>query len=103
MNKYDNFLQLADFYNRLGPIMSAICVQKGGLPIENYTGRFFAADLLEFIAAYGEKLEGADQKLKDIVSKFRAEADKVKDLTTPSQKPIYEMTLKEFEKVMNIS
>ena len=57
-------------------MMSAICVQKGGIALENYVGRFFAADTLEFVA--------------------------VKDLTTPTQKPIYEMTLEEFEKIMNI-
>lgn len=102
MNKFDKFLELADLYNKMTLVMSGICVQKGGIPIENYTGRFFAADLLEFIAAYGEKLNPSDASIKSVVDKFKVEAEKAKDLTTPSQKPIFEMTLQEFEKVMNI-
>ena len=102
MAKYDKFLELADFYNKLSVIMPAICINKGSIPVENYTGRFFAADVLEFIAAYGEKLNASDADTKSLVAKFRAEADRVKDMRTPSQKPIFEMTLEEFEKVMNI-
>ncbi len=98
------FIGLANFYNDILTIMSAICAQKGGIPMENYVGRFFAADVLEFIAAYGKKIEGKDKRpeIANLVVKLDAEYKKVKDLTTPSQKPIHEMTLAEFEKVMNI-
>jgi hypothetical protein len=95
----DKFVELARFYNQLAEVMAAICVQKGGIAQENYVGRFFAADVLQFIAAYGQKSETAD---KALVAKFMAEAERTKDLATPSAKPIYEMTLAEFEKVMNI-
>ena len=37
-----------------------------------------------------------------VLERFRAQFEHVRDLTTPSEKPIYEMTLEEFEKVMNI-
>jgi hypothetical protein len=73
--------------------MSAICVAKGGLDIENYSGRFFAADLLEFVVGFGEKLK-AD------VSELKKKLEAKKDLLTPSSKPIYEMTLAEFEKLI---
>jgi hypothetical protein len=51
---------------------------------------------------YGEKLKTNDTKLKALVKKYHAEYEAVKDLTTPSNKPIYEMSLEEFERVMNI-
>ena len=38
----------------------------------------------------------------NLINRFAVQFDKVKDLTTPTQKPIHEMTLAEFEKVMNI-
>jgi hypothetical protein len=105
-NSADNFIRLANFYNQMTTIMSAICVQKGGIAIENYVGRFFAADALEFIAAYGRKLAAGgapvSPEIASIVARFEAEYEKVKTLATPTQKPIYEMTLEEFEKVMNI-
>jgi len=101
-----NFIKLANFYNQTAKVMSAICVNKGGIPIENYVGRFFAADVLEFVVEYGERLIKTDKNLSpDVVSvieRFRAQFEHVHDLVTPSQKPIYEMTLEEFEKVMNI-
>ena len=101
-----NFIKLANFYNQTAKVMSAICVNKGGIPIENYVGRFFAADVLEFVVEYGERLIKENKKLDaDVVSvieRFRAQFEHVRDLATPSQKPIYEMTLEEFEKVMNI-
>ena len=37
------FIRLANFYNQTAMIMSAICVQKGGIAMENYVGRFFVA------------------------------------------------------------
>lgn len=101
-----NFIKLANFYNQTAKTMSAICVNKGGIPMENYVGRFFAADVLEFVVEYGERLVKSNKNVSpDVVSvleRFRAQFEHVRDLTTPSQKPIYEMTLEEFEKVMNI-
>ena len=86
--------------------MSAICVNKGGIAMESYVGRFFAADVLEFVVEYGERLLKSDSKpdaeVTSVIERFRAQFEHVRDLTTPSQKPIYEMTLEEFEKVMNI-
>ena len=102
-----NFIKLANYYNQTTMIMSAICVQKGGIPMENYTGRIYAADVLEFVAEYGRRLK-SDSKIAipndvmNVINRFDAEYNRVKSLTTPSQKPIYEMTLSEFEKFMNI-
>jgi len=106
-NSVDNFIQLANFYNQLTTVMSAICVQKGGIAIENYVGRFFAADVLEFIVEYGKRLQDKegpkiDPNISAVIAKFNEQYERVKQLTTPTQKPIYEMTLEEFEKVMNI-
>ncbi len=103
----DNFIKLANYYNQTTMIMSAICVQKGGIPMENYVGRMYAADVLEFIADYGRRLK-EDKKITiptdvaNAIERFHAEYERVKSLTTPSQKPIYEMSLAEFEKFMNI-
>ena len=97
-----NFVKLANFYNQLTTIMSAICVEKGSMPIENYVGRFFAADVLEFIVNYGQRIQEPSKEVAAALKKFEAQLEKVKDLTTPSQKPIYDMTLEEFEKLMNI-
>jgi len=102
-----NFIKLANYYNQTTMIMSAICVQKGGIPMENYSGRMYAADVLEFIAEYGRRLK-ADGKIAipadvaKFIERINVEYERVKSLTTPSQKPIYEMTLAEFEKFMNI-
>ena len=102
----ENFIKLANFYNQVAKTMSAICVTKGGIPLENYVGRFFAADVLEFVVEYGERLvkssKGVAPDVLAVLEKFRAQFEHVRGLTTPSQKPIYEMTLEEFEKVMNI-
>lgn len=102
----DNFIKLANFYNQVAKVMSAICVNKGGIAMENYVGRFFAADVLEFVVEYGERLlkSGAapDAEVASVIERFKSQFEHVRDLTTPSQKPIYEMTLEEFEKVMNI-
>jgi hypothetical protein len=102
----DNFIKLANFYNQVAKVMSAICVNKGGIAMENYVGRFFAADVLEFVVEYGERLLKSESKpdaeVESVIERFRAQFEHVRDLTTPSQKPIYEMTLEEFEKVMNI-
>jgi len=54
-----NFIKLANFYNQTMMVMSAICVQKGGIAMENYVGRFYAADTLEYIVEYGRRLESA--------------------------------------------
>ncbi len=102
-----NFIKLANFYNQMTMMMSAICVQKGGIAMENYVGRFFAADVLEFVAEYGRRLLEREQgrmspDIVAVIERFRRQYERVRDLTTPTQKPIHEMTLEEFEKVMNI-
>lgn len=102
-----NFIKLANFYNQMAMMMSAICVEKGGIAIENYVGRFFAADTLEFVAEYGRRLMASGSKsipadVIAVIKKFEEEYKKIQNLTTPTQKPIYEMTLEEFERVMNI-
>ncbi len=102
-----NFIKLANFYNQMTMMMSAICVQKGGIAMENYVGRFFAADTLEFVAEYGRRLMERDRarvspEIAAVIERFQTQYERVRDLTTPTQKPIYEMTLEEFEKVMNI-
>ncbi len=100
------FIKLANLYNQTTMVMSAVCVQKGGIAIENYVGRFYAADLLEYIVEYGRRLIAQDKNLspdiKNLIGRFAASFERVKNLTTPTQKPIHEMTLEEFEKVMNI-
>lgn len=100
------FIKLANFYNQTAMIMSAICVNKGGIAIENYNGRFYAADLLEYIVEYGRRLVEQDKsvtpEIVNLINRFAVQFERVKDLTTPTQKPIHEMTLAEFEKVMNI-
>ena len=103
----ENFIKLANYYNQTATIMSAICVQKGGIPMENYVGRMYAADVLEFVAEYGRRLKSdgkiaISEEIANVIDRFHAEYERVKSLTTPSQKPIYEMTLAEFEKFMNI-
>lgn len=101
-----NFIKLANFYNQMVMMMSAICVEKGGIAMENYTGRFFAADTLEYVSEYGRRLMSSGQNIPPeivaVIEKFSHQFEKVKHLATPTQKPIYEMTLEEFEKVMNI-
>ena len=100
------YVKIANFYNEMTRILSAICVEKGGIALENYVGRFFAADVLEYIVEYGNRLKKSGAKLSpEIVSAmglFEKQFNGVKSLVTPNQKPIYEMTLEEFEKIMNI-
>lgn len=100
------FIKLANYYNQTAMIMSAVCVQKGGIAIENYVGRFFVADLLEYIVEYGHRLQAADKNLAAevvaLINRFSAQFQGMRDLVTPTQKPIHEMTLVEFEKIMNI-
>ncbi len=101
-----NFIKLANFYNQTAMMMSAICVQKGGIAMENYVGRFYAADCLEFVVEYGRRLQQQERNLSpeivELINRFAVQYERVRDLTTPTQKPIHEMTLAEFEKVMNI-
>jgi len=101
-----NYIKLAGFYNEMARIMSAICVGKGGIAQENYVGRFFGADVLEYIVEYGNRLKKSGAEIPTDVSNamvlFEKQFENVKSLVTPSQKPIYEMTLEEFEKFMNI-
>ena len=102
-----NFIKLANYYNQTAMMMSAICVQKGGIAIENYVGRFYAADVLEFVAEYGRRLKEdksivVPDDVAAVIERFERQFQLVRDLVTPTQKPIYEMTLAEFEKLMNI-
>ena len=89
----ERFNELVRLYGRAKTIMSAICVTKGGMDMDNYPGRFFVADLLEFAAAYGDKV-GAD------TAALRAELAGIADDVTPASKPVYEMTLTEFERMI---
>ena len=90
----------------MAKILSAICVEKGGIAVENYVGRFFAADVLEYIVEYGNRVkksgETIPQDVAGVMDLFEKQFESVKSLVTPNQKPIHEMTLEEFEKVMNI-
>ena len=100
------FIKLANYYNQTVITMSAICVQKGGIAMENYVGRFYGADVLEFVVEYGRRLQAQNNNLPPeivaLINRFSAQYERVKDLVTPTQKPFHEMTLEEFEKVMNI-
>ena len=101
-----NYIKLANFYNEMSRILSAICVEKGGIALENYVGRFFAADVLEYIVEYGERLKKSGAVIGPdvaaVMDLFEKQFERVKNLVTPNQKPIHEMTLEEFEKIMNI-
>ncbi len=101
-----NYLKLANFYNEMATVLSAICVEKGGIAMENYVGRFFAADVLEYIVEYANRLKKSGETIpgdvQSVMDLFEKQFEKVKNLVTPNQKPIYEMTLEEFEKIMNI-
>ena len=102
-----NFIKLANLYNQMTMVMSAICVQKGGIAVENYVGRFFQADVLEYVYEYGRRLMDANKNavpadVAAVIKRFGEQYERVRDLTTPTQKPFYEMTLAEFERVMNI-
>ena len=101
-----NYVKLANFYNEMAKILSAICVEKGGIALENYVGRFFAADVLEYIVEYGNRVkksgETIPQDVAGVMDLFEKQFESVRSLVTPNQKPIHEMTLEEFEKVMNI-
>ena len=100
-----NFIKLANFYNQMVTTMSAICVEKGGIAMENYVGRFFVADTLEYIVEYARRLTEAGpvpDDVANVIKIFQERFESVKDLVTPTEKPIYEMTLEEFEKIMNI-
>ena len=88
-------------------MMSAICVEKGGIAIENYAGRFFVADTLEYVVEYARRLSQdktifIPADVADVIRRFQAQFELVRDQVTPNQKPIYEMTLEEFERLMNI-
>ena len=49
-----------------------------------------------------EQNKNTGAEIVALVNRFSAQFERVRDLTTPSQKPIHEMTLEEFERVMNI-
>lgn len=101
-----NYVKLVNFYNEMTRVLSAVCVAKGGIALENYVGRFFAADVLEYIVEYGRRLKKAGAQItpeiQSAMDLLEKKFESVKGLVTPNQKPIYEMTLEEFEKVMNI-
>ncbi|MCQ2568151.1 MAG: hypothetical protein MJ163_00940 [Alphaproteobacteria bacterium] len=101
-----NYIILANFDNEMSKVLSAICIEKGGVALENYVGRFFAADVLEYIVEYGNRLKKAGAKIEpdvaSVMDLFEKQFEKVKSLVTPNQKPIHEMSLEEFEKIMNI-
>ncbi len=101
-NNIEKFNNLINFYNQMSAIMSAVSVNKGGIAMENYVGRFFAADVLEFIIEYGKRLNSDNADVKNVLQKLENVFENVKNLTTPTQKPVHEMSLAEFEKVMNI-
>ena len=63
-----NYVKLANFYNEMTRVLSAICVEKGGVALENYVGRFFAADVLEFIVEYGNRLKKSGANITPEVS-----------------------------------
>jgi hypothetical protein len=101
------FIKLANYYNQTTMLMSAICVQKGGIPIENYAGRMYVADVLEYIVEYAKRLRANGKiaipaDVARVMEQFNAQYERVKGAVTPTQKPIYEMSLEEFEKFMNI-
>ena len=102
----ENYVKLANFYNEMARVLSAVCVEKGGIALENYVGRFFAADVLEYIVEYGNRLkksgEDISSEIISVMDLFEKQFENVKSLVTPNQKPIHEMTLEEFEKIMNI-
>lgn len=101
-----NYIKLANFYNEMARVLSAVCVEKGGIALENYVGRFFAADVLEYIVEYGNRLKKSRANITpdvlSVMDLFEKQFEGVRGLVTPNQKPIYEMTLEEFEKIMNI-
>ena len=74
--------------------------------MENYVGRFYGADILEFVVEYGHRLIKAvpniSPEIVALVKRFEEQLNHVRNLVTPTQKPIHEMTLAEFEKLMNI-
>ena len=100
------FIKLANYYNQTAMLMSAICVQKGGIAMENYVGRFYVADVLEYVLEYGRRLQAQNKNVAPeivaLINRLAAQFERVKDLTTPTQKPIHEMTLEECEKIMNV-
>ena len=100
------FIKLANYYNQTVMLMSAICVQKGGIAMENYVGRYFAADVLEYVLEYGRRLleqnKNVAPEIAALINRLAAQFERVRSLATPTQKPFHEMTLEEFEKVMNI-
>lgn len=101
-----NYIKLVNFYNEMARVLSAVCVEKGGIALENYVGRFFAADVLEYIVEYGNRLKKSGEvitpEIQSAMDLLGKKFETVKSLVTPTQKPIYEMTLEEFEKIMNI-
>ena len=92
-DRMDRFQNLLLLYKNMHTLMSAICAKKGGIDIDNYSGKYFLADVLELLVAYGEKA-GVD------ITALRAEFERKKEFVTPTVKPIYEMTLVEFEKMI---
>jgi len=98
----EKFNYFAGFLEAAKSMASAVCAAKGGIDISKYPGRFFLADVLEYVVEYGEKMENKDQRVLAILDTYKKALHAVKSDVTPSEKPIYEMTIEEFEKAMNI-
>jgi len=97
MKANEKFENLAAFYEQMKTVMAAVCVKKGGIPTEGYVGRFFAADVLEMIV--NNPPPAIDAKRMEA---YKKEFESARELVTPPVKPMHQMTLEEFEKVMNI-
>ena len=92
----ERFVELVKFYRRVKTVMSAVCVEKGGIDTDNYSGRFFVADLLEFVVAYGDKVGAKGAEFDALKAELAASAD----MLTPANRPIHKMSLAEFEKMI---
>ena len=105
------FVKLANYYNQTAMLMSAICVQKGGIAIENYVGRFYMADVLEYVLEYGRRLVAQNKNVAPevvaLINRLAAQFEKVKSLTTAHRpKPLLqiyqtELHISVFTKVLN--
>lgn len=109
------WLSLAKFYSNFKTIESVICIEKGGIPLERYIGRYFGADVLEYLLKLGMyliKVENIDAEfakyikgnfsLKSELQKLQKEFKPIADLVSVSEKPIQKMTLEEFAKSFKV-
>ncbi len=109
------WLSLVKFYSNFKTIESVICIEKGGIPLERYIGRYFGADVLEYLLKLGMyliKVENIDAEfakyikgnfsLKSELQKLQKEFKPIADLVSVSEKPIQKMTLEEFAKSFKV-